>query len=41
MNYLQMTKEELLSEKTALEARYNDYKDQGLSLNMARGKPGA
>lgn len=41
MNYLQMTKEELLSEKTALEARYNDYKAQGLSLNMARGKPGA
>ena len=41
MNYLQMTKEELLSEKTALEAEYSGYKARGLSLNMARGKPGA
>lgn len=41
MNYLQMSKEELLSEKNALEAKYNDYKGEGLSLNMARGKPGA
>ena len=41
MNYSQMSKDELLAEKTALEAKYNDYKAQGLSLNMARGKPGA
>ena len=41
MNYLQMSKEELLSEKNALEAKYNDYKGDGLSLNKARGKPGA
>ena len=41
MNYSQMSKDELLAEKAALEAKYNDYKAQGLSLNMARGKPGA
>ncbi len=41
MNYSQTSKDELLAEKTALEAKYNDYKAQGLSLNMARGKPGA
>ncbi len=41
MNYLQMSKEELLSEKNVLEAKYSEYKGEGLCLNMARGKPSA
>lgn len=40
-SYLEMSKEELNAEKASLEKAYNDYKAMGLSLNMARGKPGA
>lgn len=39
--YLEMTKEELLQEKTALEAEYEKIKALGLNLDMSRGKPGA
>ena len=35
-----MTKDDLLKEKEALYAAFNTYKTKGLSLNMARGKPG-
>ena len=40
-SYMEMTSEELLAEKASLEKSYEDYKAMGLSLNMARGKPGA
>ena len=36
-----MTKDELIQEKTALEAEYEKIKNLGLSLDMSRGKPGA
>ncbi len=39
--YLDMTRKELLAEKTALEAEYEKIKDLKLSLDMSRGKPGA
>lgn len=39
--YQEMTKDELLQEKTALEAEYAKIKDLGLNLDMSRGKPGA
>ena len=39
-SYQEMTKEELLNEKTALEAEYAKIKEMGLSLDMSRGKPG-
>lgn len=39
--YTEMTKEELMQEKTALEAEYEKIKNLGLSLDMSRGKPGA
>lgn len=39
--YTEMTTEELLTEKEALEKRYNDFKARGLALDMSRGKPGA
>jgi len=39
--YTEMTKDELMQEKTALEAEYEKIKDLGLSLDMSRGKPGA
>lgn len=39
--YQEMTKEELLQEKTALEAEYEKIKAAGLALDMSRGKPGA
>ncbi len=39
MNYLNLSKNELLSEKESLQKKYEDYKNMGLSLNMARGKP--
>ena len=39
--YQEMTKEELLQEKAALEAEYEKIKAAGLSLDMSRGKPGA
>ena len=37
--YSEMTREELQAEKDRLQARYDKYMKQGLSLNMARGKP--
>ena len=39
--YTEMTKDELMQEKTALEAEYKKIKNLGLSLDMSRGKPGA
>lgn len=39
--YADMTKEELTSLKAALEEEYETFKQRGLSLNMARGKPAA
>lgn len=39
--YKDMTREELLAERDKLEAMYQDYKGQNLSLNMSRGKPSA
>ena len=39
-SYQEMTKEELLQEKTALEAEYKKYQNRGLKLDMSRGKPG-
>ena len=40
-SYQTMTKEELLSLKNELEKEYNDFKAQGLKLDMSRGKPAA
>ena len=37
--YSEMTREELTAEKERLQARYDKYMKQDLSLNMARGKP--
>ncbi|MEE3312187.1 MAG: aminotransferase class I/II-fold pyridoxal phosphate-dependent enzyme [Acutalibacteraceae bacterium] len=37
--YSEMTREELTAEKDRLQARYDKYMKQDLSLNMARGKP--
>lgn len=39
MLYTEMTKEQLLEEKKALDARYADFKAQNLKLDMSRGKP--
>lgn len=39
--YGQMSREELLAEKAALQSRYNDFKAMGLKLDMSRGKPGS
>ena len=39
MNYSEMTKEQLLNEKSALEKQYEDYKAMNLKLDMSRGKP--
>jgi DNA-binding transcriptional MocR family regulator len=39
--YKDMSKDELLSLKAALEEEYKTAEAKGLSLNMARGKPGA
>lgn len=35
----EMSKEELLKFKDDVQKEYDDFKNQGLSLNMARGKP--
>ena len=35
------SKEKLLAFKEDLEEQYNDYKAQGLKLDMSRGKPGS
>ncbi len=40
-SYKEMSREELSAEKASLEKAYENYKAMGLSLNMARGKPGA
>ncbi len=41
-SYMQMSREELLSLKTSLEEEeFKTEEAKGLSLNMARGKPGA
>lgn len=37
--YTQMGKDELLALKSELEKSYKEFKDQGLSLDMSRGKP--
>lgn len=39
--YCDMTKGELAEEKSTLFKKYNDYQSRNLTLNMARGKPGA
>lgn len=39
MNLSQMTREELLSFKSENEKLYNDFRSQGLCLNMSRGNP--
>ena len=41
MLYSAMSKEELLQEKEAQQKRYDDFKSQGLALDMSRGKPSA
>lgn len=40
MKYAEMTREELLTVKAALEEEYKTEEAKGLKLNMARGKPG-
>ena len=39
--YSSMTKEELAAQKEQLEKKYKEYKDQGLKLDITRGKPSA
>ena len=39
--YASMDKNALKEELETLSGSYENYKAQGLSLNMARGKPGA
>lgn len=39
--YSELTREELIAERSALEKRYNEFKAKGLKLDMSRGKPGA
>lgn len=39
--YSDMSKEELISEKNVLQAKYEEFKSAGLSLDMSRGKPGS
>ncbi len=41
MNYLKMTREELVQERKTAEARYSDIKSKKLSLDLSRGKPSA
>lgn len=40
MNYQSMSKQELTKANEELQKRYDEFKAQGLKLNMARGKPG-
>ena len=40
MNYIQMSKQELLDEKSRLVREYEAIKAKGLSLDLSRGKPG-
>lgn len=37
--YKEMTREELMQEKATLEARYKEFQDKGMKLDMSRGKP--
>lgn len=37
--YKEMTREELLKEQAALEAKFQEVKEKGLKLDMSRGKP--
>ena len=37
--YKEMTREELLKERAALEAKFQEVKARGLKLDMSRGKP--
>ncbi len=37
--YAEMSNEELLELKRELKAKYHDYQEQSLNLNMSRGKP--
>ena len=39
MNYFEMTKEQLLSEREQLTKQYEDFKSLGLKFDMSRGKP--
>lgn len=39
-SYQEMTKDELLQEKKALETQFRKIKEMGLALDMSRGKPG-
>ncbi len=39
MNYIEMTKEQLVCEKASLEAQYKAICEQKLSLDLSRGKP--
>ena len=41
MNYSQLSRAQLLEEKKALMAEYERKKEQGLSLDLSRGKPGS
>ncbi len=40
MNYLNMSRQELLAEQSALVKEYEEIKAKGLSLDLSRGKPG-
>ena len=39
--YKDRSKEELLQEKSQLEAQYKEFQGKGLKLDMSRGKPSA
>ena len=41
MTYAEMSTEELWMQRRILEGKYDEYRAQGLDLNMARGKPGS
>ena len=41
MKLTEMSAEELAAFKAEVQKEYDDFKAQGLSLNMARGKPSA
>ena len=41
MKYTEMTREQLVAELQTLEAEYASVKNEGLSLDLSRGKPGA